>query len=158
MYLKRSASRTFPNGQPATWGRASAGRLFTVHSRNTLFFDRLHWQRTFFFQTGYYNWQAVSSPGVGLCHPLKVNYHACLQCGVKGEGWIDRLQFLYFGPSMSSGCTHSSNCSAVKILSSIAVSLSVFPFLWAVFAILAAASYLRKANSAKEKCSMMKKT
>jgi len=44
----------------------------------------------------------------------------------------------YLGPNISSGLTHLSNSSSVKYPSCKAVSLSVDPFLWAVFAILAA--------------------
>jgi len=47
-------------------------------------------------------------------------------------------QINYLGPNISSGLTHLSNSSSVKYPSCKAVSLSVDPFLCAVFAILAA--------------------
>jgi len=46
----------------------------------------------------------------------------------------------YSLPTIFSGFTHSSNCSGVTSPSSTAVSFSVLPVWWAVFAILAALS------------------
>ena len=51
------------------------------------------------------------------------------------------LDLVYVGPSMFSGLTHSSNCSAVRKPSLRAASFSVVPSWWAVLAKTAALSY-----------------
>lgn len=69
---------------------------------------------------------------------------------------------VYFGPNISSGLTHWSNCSGVKIPSLMAVSLKLPPSLWAVFAIWAACNRYTKheiqlLNTLSEKCFKLKK-
>ena len=55
--------------------------------------------------------------------------------------YICKLKFAgLYGCVISSGFTHSSNCSPVSSPNSIADSFSEVPFLWAFFAILAALS------------------
>jgi len=55
---------------------------------------------------------------------------------IHGYGVIVRRAFnTYFGPIISLGTIHSSNCSAVTYPLATAPSLSVNPFLWALLAI-----------------------